>query len=452
MCDVPHIIQHQPRFLSKITACRFAPSLYLGTTTNPFTVSAQLTNAPPHISLPPFPNPVQHLRYFIHTHKMPSLPSSNKTLAYTLPNTHPHISHTAIPPPGPNELLIKVHAAAINPVDIQIWGSPLVGWLTGKKEKGIGRDYAGEIVGVGEQLRTQWEEGERVFGLFMRPMGNGTFTQYLTVTASDPIARMPGRWSYEQGWSYEQAAAVPLVALTALACLDWLPLHADGGGEGRRRVIVSGASGGVGTWCVQLAKKLYNCHVTGVCSGANVDLVKRLGADEVVDYKSVDVARTLLERRPEGKKYDLYIDCVGGVDMFNHWVSYVFVRNTQNYSLTQYNKNNLLHKNGAYVTIVGDKTSRLSMGGPITYLTHPASMMRYIYGRLFGPRYGNIMLYPQSALLDKVAQLGGKDAVEVVVQDVIPGILDEESDAWDRIKKIMEEGRAKGKIVVKIEH
>jgi NADPH:quinone reductase-like Zn-dependent oxidoreductase len=100
---------------------------------------------------------------------MPSLPSSNKSLAYTVSSTPPHLSHTAVTPPGPNELLIRVHAAAINPADIQIWGSPLVGWLTGK-EKGIGRDYAGEIVGVGERLRTAWEEGERVFGLFMRPV------------------------------------------------------------------------------------------------------------------------------------------------------------------------------------------------------------------------------------------------------------------------------------------
>jgi Holliday junction resolvasome RuvABC endonuclease subunit len=77
-------------------------------------------------------------------------------------------------------------------------------------------------------------------------------------------------------------------------------------------------------------------------------------------------------------------------------------------------------------------------------------MMRYIYGRLFGPRYGNIMLYPQSALLEKVAQL--EDAVEVVIQEVVPGILTSESDAWNKVKGLMEEGRARGKIVVKIEH
>lgn len=74
-------------------------------------------------------------------------------------------------------------------------------------------------------------------------------------------------------------------------------------------------------WCVQLAKKLYNCHVTGICSGRNAEFVKGLGADEVVDYGQQDVAKTLLDGRPEGNKYDLYIDCVGGTEMFNHWVS-----------------------------------------------------------------------------------------------------------------------------------
>lgn len=69
-----------------------------------------------------------------------------------------------------------------------------------------------------------------------------------------------------------------------------------------------------------MAKKLYNCHVTAVCSGRNIDFVKDLGADEVIDYTEQNVAQTLLNAMPDGRKYDLYIDCVGGVDMFNHWV------------------------------------------------------------------------------------------------------------------------------------
>ena len=69
-----------------------------------------------------------------------------------------------------------------------------------------------------------------------------------------------------------------------------------------------------------MAKKLYNCHVTGICSAKNADFVRGLGADEVIDYTSEDVATMLLNGRPSGQKYDLYIDCVGGTELFKHWV------------------------------------------------------------------------------------------------------------------------------------
>jgi NADPH:quinone reductase-like Zn-dependent oxidoreductase len=69
-----------------------------------------------------------------------------------------------------------------------------------------------------------------------------------------------------------------------------------------------------------VAKKVYNCHVVAVCSGRNADFVRQLGADEVVDYTTSDVPKTLLERRPEGRGFDLYIDCVGGTEMFGTWV------------------------------------------------------------------------------------------------------------------------------------
>jgi NADPH:quinone reductase-like Zn-dependent oxidoreductase len=170
-----------------------------------------------------------------------SLPSEFKALTYTLPSTSPHLTHSPLVPPAANELLVKVKAAAINPVDIQLWGNPVIGWLAGKKEKGIGRDYSGAVVGVGSGVKG-WEVGDEVFGLFNRPTGEGTFGEYIKVLASDPIARKPA------SWSYQTAAAVPLVALTAFSCLDWLPAETSGV---KRRVVVAGASGGVGTWSVQ---------------------------------------------------------------------------------------------------------------------------------------------------------------------------------------------------------
>jgi reticulon-4-interacting protein 1, mitochondrial len=245
-----------------------------------------------------------------------ALPESNTALTYTYPSSPPHLTHSPIPKPGPNDILVKVKAAAINPVDIQLWGNPVIGWLAGKKEKGIGRDYSGEVVAVGEELQKggKWNVGDEVFGLCNRATAEGTFTQYLKIVPGEPVGKKP------KCWTFQEAAAVPLVVLTAFACLDWLPHPSKSPNKPQRRVIVSGASGGVGIWCVQLAKKLYDCHVIGICSGRNVDFVKELGADEVIDYGKQDVVKTLREERGENK-YDLYIDCVGGVEMFNHWVS-----------------------------------------------------------------------------------------------------------------------------------
>jgi NADPH:quinone reductase-like Zn-dependent oxidoreductase len=358
------------------------------------------------------------------------LPEFNTSLTYTTPKSQPHLYHGPIATLGPNDILVKVHAAAINPVDIQLWGNPLIGLLAGKREKGIGRDYAGTIAALGSALQktSQWEVGDRVFGLCNRPMGEGTFTQYLKITpASEPVAKI------SKAWSFEEAAAVPLVVLTAFACLDWLPAESKSPNGSERRVVISGASGGVGMWAVQLAKKVYGCHVTGICSGRNAEFVKGLGADEVVDYGKQVVAETLLASRPEGRKYDLYIDCVGGTEMFQHWYD-------------------LLHKDGAYITIVGDKTSRTAMGGPLTYFTYPTQVWRHIYGYFFGPRYANVLLYQKSELLERVARLADDKGVQVVVQDVLEGILSEvdHAGAWEKVKGYMIEGRVRGKIVVSL--
>lgn len=358
-------------------------------------------------------------------------PESNTSLTYTSPESPPHLTYTPIPKPGPSEILVRVHAAAINPVDIQLWGNPLIGLFFGKKEKGIGRDYAGTIAAVGSVLSrsSQWQIGDRVFGLCNRPVGEGTFTQYLKTTpGSETLARMP------IAWGFQKAAAVPLVVLTAFACLDWLPAESKSPNGTERRVVVGGASGGVGMWAVQLAKKMYGCHVTAICSGRNADLVRGLGADEVIDYTKQDVAETLLASRLEGRKYDLYVDCVGGTQMFEHWYE-------------------LLHKDAAYITIVGDKTSRTAMGGPLTYFTYPSQIWRYVCGYFFGPRYANVLLYQKSELLEQVANLADSQGVQVVVQDTVKGILSEAEhvDAWEKIKRYMVEGRVRGKIVVLME-
>jgi NADPH:quinone reductase-like Zn-dependent oxidoreductase len=162
--------------------------------------------------------------------------------------------------------------------------------------------------------------------------------------------------------------------------------------------------------------------------------VRDLGADDVVDYATQDVVQSLLSKRPcDSNKFDLYIDCVGGTEVFDYWTQ-------------------LLHRNAAYVTIVGDKTERTALGGPLTYFTYPRQVLRYLRGWLLGPRYANVLLYQKSEYLEQVAELAEEGEVQVVVQDTVKGILDDEAykEAWERVKGEMVGGRARGKIVVDI--
>jgi reticulon-4-interacting protein 1, mitochondrial len=94
-------------------------------------------------------------------------PISYTSLTYTQPLTQPHLIKTPLQQPKGKEILVKVKAAAINPVDIQLWGNPLIGYLAGKKEKGIGRDYSGEVVAIGDEVE-KWKVGDEVYGLCVR--------------------------------------------------------------------------------------------------------------------------------------------------------------------------------------------------------------------------------------------------------------------------------------------
>lgn len=177
-----------------------------------------------------------------------------------------------------------------------------------------------------------------------------------------------------------------------------------------------------------MGKKRFNCHITAICSGRNTDFVQSLGADSVIDYTNVSsLGEALTAQRPEGG-YDLIIDCVGGTELFG-----------------VYHK--LLHSNGAYVTIVGDKTSRLTMGGPPTYLTNPAQIFRNIWGRVLGPRYGCIVLDAKQEWLEAAKELVESGDIKVELQEVIDDGL---GGGWEKGFKVLDEGRARGKIVLKI--
>ena len=174
------------------------------------------------------------------------------------------------PVPKDGEVLIRVRAASVNPLD----------WRMKSPRPGV--DVAGEVVAIGRRV-TEFKEGDAVFGA-----ARGAFAEYACASEAH-LARKPS------AVSFEQAAAVPIAGLTALQ-----GLRDRGHVQPRQKVLINGAAGGVGTFAVQIAKS-FGAHVTGVCSTKNVELVRSLGADRVIDYTRDDFTR-------DSERYDLILD------------------------------------------------------------------------------------------------------------------------------------------------
>lgn len=214
---------------------------------------------------------------------------------YGAPATVLRYGETATPAPGPDDVLVETRAASLNARDWHIMrGDPYIARLMtpdmslrGPRNRVLGTDFAGTVVAVGANvagLAGGLAVGDDVYGEV-----NGAFAEYVCAPQSD-VGLMPSNLSYEQ------AAAVPLAGNTALVCLLDEARVQPG-----QRLLVNGASGGVGTFAVQVGKALA-AEVTAVCSPRNVDLVTSLGADHVVDYTKHDFT----ERR-----YDVVFDLVG---------------------------------------------------------------------------------------------------------------------------------------------
>ena len=207
----------------------------------------------------------------------------------------PHLlelREVAEPVVAADTVLVRVRACSVNPVDWHgITGVPFIVRLGGSglrrpKSEQAGVDFAGTVEAVGEDV-TQFQVGDEVFGSRI-----GAFAELVAVPEERAIVPKPGNLTFEQ------AAAVPVAGLTALQ-----GLRDKGGLRPGQNVLINGASGGVGTFAVQIAKAL-GAEVTGVCSTEKVELVRSLGADRVVDYTQEDF--TL-----DGERYDLVLDIVG---------------------------------------------------------------------------------------------------------------------------------------------
>ncbi len=177
------------------------------------------------------------------------------------------------PQPQPGEIRVRVRASSINPFECEIREGAFK-MLTGRRFPMIaGHDVAGEVEALGEGT-SRFRLGDRVFAM-RKTFSSGAHAEFATVPESS-AALVP------EGVSTADAGAVPLAALTA-----WQALHELGGLASGQRVLINGASGGVGTFAIQFAR-VAGGEVTGVCSQANADLVRRLGASEVIDYKAQD--------------------------------------------------------------------------------------------------------------------------------------------------------------------
>lgn len=195
------------------------------------------------------------------------------------------------PTPKADELLIRVHAASINSRDWRFMrANPffirfMVGGLFKPKNPILGADVAGQVEVVGNLVK-QFKPGDAVFGDLSR-YGGQTFAEYVCAGENE-VALKP------RAITFEQAAAVPVAAITALQ-----GLRDKGNIQPGQHVLIQGASGGVGTFAVQLAK-LFGAEVTGVCSARNLEMVRSLGADHVMDYRKEDFTRS-------GRRYDLIL-------------------------------------------------------------------------------------------------------------------------------------------------
>jgi NADPH:quinone reductase-like Zn-dependent oxidoreductase len=190
-----------------------------------------------------------------------------------------------------DEVLVKIHAASVNPLDWhEMRGAPyfmrLSSGLGAPQSTSLGVDFAGTVEAVGAGV-TRFKPGDEVFG-----GRGGAFAEYLVIPENRALALKP------DNISFEQAAAVPIAAISALQAL-----RDKGQLQPGQKVLINGASGGVGTFAVQIAKS-YGAKVTGICSTRNVEMVRAIGADHVIDYKHEDYTRG-------EERYDLIIDNVG---------------------------------------------------------------------------------------------------------------------------------------------
>lgn len=307
-------------------------------------------------------------------------------------------TEAAKPVPKDDEILIRIRAASVNPLDWHyLRGIPYfmrIGTgLRRPKVTRLGVDVAGQVEAVGKNV-TQFQLGDEVFGAC-----KGAFAEY-ACAAEDKLVLKPANVTFEQ------AAAVAIAALTALQ-----GLRDKGHIQAGQKVLINGAAGGVGTFAVQVAKS-FGAHVTGVCSTRNVDMVRSIGADRVIDYAQEDFTKS-------GHRYDLMFDTVG------------------NRSLSDCRR--AMATKGTLVFVGGPDKGRWL--GPVAGLLKVALLSPFVSQKLL----------PFGAQLSKDDLMVLRELLEA--GKVVP-VIDRTysvSQVHEAIR-YLEEGHARGKVVITMEH
>jgi NADPH:quinone reductase-like Zn-dependent oxidoreductase len=306
------------------------------------------------------------------------------------------------PVPDNDQILIKVHAVSVNPYDWHfVEGTPYVMRAMGvglrkPKEIRLGVDFAGTVEAVGKNV-TQFKSGDEVFG-----GRDGAFAEYVCRRAVGAVAPKP------TGLTFEQAASINIAGITALQ-----GVRDKGKVQPGQKVLINGASGGVGTFAVQIAKS-FGAEITGVCSTRNLELVQSLGADHVIDYTKEDFTKG-------DQHYDVILDNVG------------------NHSLSEYRR--LLTPNGIYVLIGGGGANEQGFLGGLAKALNAA-----IYSRFVKQKMGMMMADPSTKDLTLLADMVQSGKIKPVIDRTYKSL----SQIPEAIRYV-EEGHARGKVVITVE-
>ena len=306
------------------------------------------------------------------------------------------------PAPNDDQILVRVRAASLNPYDWHfVEGTPYVMRAMGvglrkPKDTHLGVDFAGTVEAVGKNV-TQFKPGDEVFG-----GRSGAFAQYVCPRATRAVALKPANVSFEE------AASVNIAGITALQAL-----RDKGKVQPGQKVLINGASGGVGTFAVQIAKSL-GADVTGVCSTRNVDLVKSLGADHVIDYTKEDFTKG-------AERYDVMLDNVG------------------NHSLSECRQ--VLTPNGKYVLIGGGGANEQGFLGGLG-----KALWAMLFSKFVNQQMGMMMADANQKDLTILADMMQSGKVKPVIDRTYKS-LGEIPDAI----RYLEEGHARGKVIITVE-